>query len=63
MRTRLAIVALAATFSIVASLGFSQTQPPPPQTNEPALSDEKAKSQQNSADESAPRAPSDRRCQ
>jgi hypothetical protein len=53
MRTRLAIVALAATFSIVASLGFSQTQPP--QTNEPALSDEKAKSQQNSADESAPR--------
>ena len=33
--------------------GFSQTQPP--QTNEPALSDEKAKSQQNSADELAPR--------
>ena len=53
MRTRLAIVALAATVSIVTSLGFSQTQPP--QTNEPALSDEKAKSQQNSADESAPR--------
>lgn len=53
MRTRLVTAAVAAALSLVATHGFAQTQPP--QTNAPALSDEKAKSQQNAADESAPR--------
>jgi hypothetical protein len=52
MHTRLVAAAVAA-LSLVANHGFAQTQPP--QTNAPALSDEKAKPQQNAADESAPR--------
>jgi hypothetical protein len=53
MPTRLVTAAVAAALSLVATHGFSQTQSP--QTNPPALTDEKAKAQQNSADESAPR--------
>ena len=53
MRSRLVTAALAAALSLAATSGFAQTQPP--QTNQPALSDEKAKPQQNSADEAAPR--------
>jgi|SoiMethySBSTD1v2_1073268.scaffolds.fasta_scaffold00047_9 hypothetical protein len=53
MHTRLVAAAVAAALSLIANHGFAQTQPP--QTNAPALSDEKAKPQQNAADESAPR--------
>jgi predicted secreted protein len=53
MRTRLVTAALAAALSLAATSGFAQTQPP--QTNPPALSDEKGKAQQNSADEAAPK--------
>ena len=53
MRTRLVVAALAATFAIAAAPGLTQTQPA--QTNQPALSDEKGKAQQNSADEAAPK--------
>jgi hypothetical protein len=53
MRIRLVTAAFAAVFSFAASSGFAQTQAPP--TNQPGLADERAKPQQNSADESAPR--------
>jgi hypothetical protein len=53
MRTRLVTAAFAAAFGLVAGSGFAQTAAP--QTNQPGLSDDKAKPQQNSADESAPR--------
>jgi hypothetical protein len=53
MRTSLLAAALAATLSLAANPAFAQTQPPPP--NVPALTDEKGKSQQNSADEAAPK--------
>ena len=53
MRTCLVTAALAALLSFAAGPGFAQTQPP--HTNQPALSDEKGKPQQNSADEAAPK--------
>jgi hypothetical protein len=53
MRTRLVTAALAATLSSAAAPGFAQTQPP--QANPPALTDEKGKAQQNSADEATPK--------
>jgi hypothetical protein len=53
MRSRLVTAALAAALSLAATSGFAQTQPP--QTNQHALSNDKAKSQQNSADEAVPK--------
>jgi hypothetical protein len=53
MRTRLVTAAFAAALSVVVAAGFAQPQPP--QTDQPALTDEKGKAQQNSADEAAPR--------
>ena len=53
MRTRLVFAALAASLAVAGTSAFAQTQPA--QTNQPALSDEKGKSQQNSADEAAPK--------
>jgi hypothetical protein len=53
MSSRLVSVAVAAALGLAISPAFAQTQAP--QTNQPAATDEKAKPQQNSADESAPR--------